>query len=1804
MSALLGQYIFTIGLFLTFYSVLCQENSKSLYVAEDPHNSRKITVINRNVEQTQSDVVERQKRDATTLSSAPPVKNISTWTTHLNDSHQQLMVHWVGEGSNVIICLARDSSPRNKASISPSALYISYDYGKNFTNKTESFRLGDEPTSGYAQLDKFFNHPKYPEFCVFIDSTNKKLYMTSDNGQTIRRTDLNFHPNELAFDEEFPVRFVILDKTDPNRNLYLTLDGGKTFKLIQTFVKTFFWSSGPEFPKVFYVEQWKPKGMSTVLQVQDPANMRDAQELFAKAKDFQIKGDYMFATRQAENKNNVDLYISYQRGPFYKAKFQTELDLVKFHIADVTDKRIFVSVMHTETVAHLYVSEINTNFTEYNFVLSLKQVLCYFPDGNWKDSWLEDVTEDPFTDLYRVEGLKGIYIASKVNSKSLIPGIEPDHLVSVITYDHGATWSSIAPPAEDENGKPFNCHLENSCSLHLCQKFSQLYPVTSPPGNVINNDLRSASIMSSKSAPGVIMATGVIGKSLKGIPGVYLSRDAGLTWKRILKDYYFFNYGDHGGVLVAVKYFKSRGETRRILYSTNEGMDWNSYEFNAEDLRIYGLMTEPGENTTTFTMFGSANEQHQWIIITIDLFNTFARNCTAEDYKFWSPSPPNSTVHCVLGTKEIFQTRMPHTNCYNGVGYVRPIKKVICQCGRRDYECDFGFVLSSNVCIKNQTLKFDPYEVPSNCQPGHSYKRTKGYRKIDGDVCATPYYTPYEPDTIPCPLEEPSEFILVALKDKIARINLSDNTTVIAITGQENILAIEFDMKNNCIYWSDTAVDTINRQCFGNGTKREIIVDTDLASIEGMALDWISNVLFFVDGLRKKIEAVRTDLSSQNRMRTTILDAKVLSQPRGIAVHPRAGFLFWTDWDKKHPSVSRSHLDGSNVKKLFTNPVVQWPNGITIDQMAERIYWVDAKEDYIASADLNGQYFRRILWHDRKVFHPFAIAVLKDKMYWDDWQAKSIFMADKDTGANAITIDDSFTDLMDLKVFAHFMQHGSNACSYKNTSCDTLCLGGPGKTFSCLCPDGFKKVNGKCMCLNGMEPSANMTCMKISGTCTPNEFTCKNGMCINSTLRCNGYNDCGDQSDESGCLCEPPMVACGDTSCYMPQWRCDGDIDCPDMTDENGVCIPLSWVCDGARDCAHGGDERDCERASTAAPSAACGPDATPCGDGRGCVRLDQLCDRGGLPRHGNCSDRYFECDDGAKCLWTMLVCNGRQDCYDGSDEADCSGEASDIDHMYNASINSSSFLISCWLAQRRMVMYDFLPAIAKVEDNVWTNMTWTNSSIYRFTDLEPFTNYNVTVYVRDSISRRVFATYKYVNTTTGEGVPSAPRRLTVRQMVGSRVNLLWDPPSSPRGVIKSYTIYYVPPLPPMEKIVPAGTYNTTVSFILHGYFKPNTNYSFWVTATNDAYTSNSTDICYLLFDDVSDVDDIVDVSMRRINDTALSLEWHKVRGVEGYLVEPRFPRNYVLRDFINTTVNNVTLTNLPPGVQIYVDIRAYKDDVIGSPFTLPIPKRGVADETLNMTAALLKEKGTSVELSWSRPLAERYRGVDLEYEVHYCNIHDWKMNPVTMDNGTVIVTKNTSAIVEGLNACESYLFTVGLKNGPLALMKEIITRENPKAPVKDLRFAFNDEKSELRIYWRANCDIIKDPVSYRTATPGSSEICGFYKTDKEIPEDLLHPTEDMRTYEAEFSPLLVSHGPQGDGPVFVSVRAVTEDGYYSDLSEVQSLLMTGLEEPEAIVSTSGAVLWGALCAALAAVVLGVCLLSTTLRNRRLHRRR
>jgi sortilin-related receptor len=204
-------------------------------------------------------------------------------------------------------------------------------------------------------------------------------------------------------------------------------------------------------------------------------------------------------------------------------------------------------------------------------------------------------------------------------------------------------------------------------------------------------------------------------------------------------------------------------------------------------------------------------------------------------------------------------------------------------------------------------------------------------------------------------------------------------------------------------------------------------------------------------------------------------------------------YLFYTDWAIGEPSISRCSADGSNIKHLFTKPTIHWPNGITVDYIAERIYWVDAKFDYIGSSDLDGQKFRKILsnsvilsdfilrissnsrFFQRYIEHPFAIAVFKDSMYWTDWKKSSVFLADKDHGAGVTTIASDLPNLMDLKVFAHSVQEGTNACA-NQTTCSHICIGMPHGTFKCLCPDALVQKGNECLCPSQQKPLANGTC--------------------------------------------------------------------------------------------------------------------------------------------------------------------------------------------------------------------------------------------------------------------------------------------------------------------------------------------------------------------------------------------------------------------------------------------------------------------------------------------------------------------------------------------------------------------------------------------------------------------------------------------------------------------------------------------------------------------------------------------------------
>lgn len=63
--------------------------------------------------------------------------------------------------------------------------------------------------------------------------------------------------------------------------------------------------------------------------------------------------------------------------------------------------------------------------------------------------------------------------------------------------------------------------------------------------------------------------------------------------------------------------------------------------------------------------------------------------------------------------------------------------------------------------------------------------------------------------------------------------------------------------------------------------------------------------------------------------------------------------MFWTNWNEQRPSIMRSTLAGNNIKVVISIDVFT-PNGLTIDNNAEKLYFSDGSLGKIERCEYDG----------------------------------------------------------------------------------------------------------------------------------------------------------------------------------------------------------------------------------------------------------------------------------------------------------------------------------------------------------------------------------------------------------------------------------------------------------------------------------------------------------------------------------------------------------------------------------------------------------------------------------------------------------------------------------------------------------------------------------------------------------------------------------------------------------------------------------------------------------------------------------
>jgi low density lipoprotein-related protein 2 len=353
-------------------------------------------------------------------------------------------------------------------------------------------------------------------------------------------------------------------------------------------------------------------------------------------------------------------------------------------------------------------------------------------------------------------------------------------------------------------------------------------------------------------------------------------------------------------------------------------------------------------------------------------------------------------------------------------------------------------------------------------------------------------------------LDTTTPYLIFTNKYYIRNLTLDGSSYNVIHQDLRNVVALDYDLREETIYFTDVSAKTIFRSKLNSNEKPEVVIKHESHGLEGIAVDWVGRKLYWLDRHSKSLEVAELNGTNRRTLKSGISD------PRAVAVHPRRGLLFYTSWHLQ-AYIGRVNLDGSNFTTILNyEKNIAWPNAITVDYINDRVYFADAHLDYIDSCDLDGKNRLTVVKGSDRVPHVFALSLFEDHVYYTDWNLKGIFRVGKFGGAEqqVQVIRNTTHRPYDLHVYHPLRQIPyANPCD--NNNCTHLCLGGGGSGgYTCACPNQFVLTGGnKCIanCTLGQH-----RCAGGDDRCVPHYWVrlfhkCHCNLCF---CDCNRYNKC------------------------------------------------------------------------------------------------------------------------------------------------------------------------------------------------------------------------------------------------------------------------------------------------------------------------------------------------------------------------------------------------------------------------------------------------------------------------------------------------------------------------------------------------------------------------------------------------------------------------------------------------------------------------------------------------------------------------
>ncbi|XP_071641916.1 nidogen isoform X3 [Temnothorax longispinosus] len=264
-------------------------------------------------------------------------------------------------------------------------------------------------------------------------------------------------------------------------------------------------------------------------------------------------------------------------------------------------------------------------------------------------------------------------------------------------------------------------------------------------------------------------------------------------------------------------------------------------------------------------------------------------------------------------------------------------------------------------------------------------------------------------------------------------------------------IALDIDCLGGKAYTSDITGNRIVELSY-NGSMAETFIPK-VSSPEGLSVDWVSRNIFWTDSGKTTVE-----VASLVTKKRKVLVSDGLVNPRGIAVHPYRGKIFWSDWNRASPKLEWANEDGTDRAIFLQGDYVKLPNSLTIDWATDELCWADAGTFSISCIEIDS---KKVTVVANELTYPFGLAISQNHYYWTDWKTHKIEVGMKTNGERRAPLSvppGGSGKLYGIVVVPESCPRVTNVCQYDNGRCNKnqLCLpdGQGGRT--CACADDAK----------------------------------------------------------------------------------------------------------------------------------------------------------------------------------------------------------------------------------------------------------------------------------------------------------------------------------------------------------------------------------------------------------------------------------------------------------------------------------------------------------------------------------------------------------------------------------------------------------------------------------------------------------------------------------------------------------------------------------------------------------------------------